>query len=83
MESLEFQGAVKETMVSGGYTYVLVEADGNSIWLAAADGDFEVGQTVAWNGGIAMPNFHSNTLDRTFEMIYFVDAVTPVPHPGG
>jgi hypothetical protein len=83
IESLEFQGTVKETMVSGGYTYVLVEADGTSIWLAAPDGDFQVGQAVAWNGGIAMPNFHSNTLDRTFETIYFVEAVTPVAHPGG
>lgn len=77
----EFQGTVKETMNSAGYTYALVEADGTSIWLAAPETVLEVGEAVVWNGGMAMKDFHSNTLDRTFETIYFVEDIAPA-HPG-
>jgi hypothetical protein len=79
--ALEFQGTVKETMNAAGYTYVLVEADGNTIWLAAPETVLQVGQTVAWSGGMAMKDFHSGTLDRTFEQIYLVETITVVP-PG-
>jgi hypothetical protein len=76
--ALEFQGTVKETMNAAGYTYLLVEADGNTLWLAAPEMVLQVGQTVAWSGGMAMKDFHSGTLDRTFDQIYFVEAVTVV-----
>lgn len=79
--AMEFQGVVKETMNSAGYTYALVQADGSTIWLAAPETTVAVGQTVMWNGGMAMKDFHSNSLNRTFETIYFVDGVTVVP-PG-
>jgi len=79
--NMEFQGTVKETMNAAGYTYALVEADGNTIWLAAPETTVAVGQAVAWSGGMAMKDFHSGTLDRTFEQIYFVEAITVVP-PG-
>lgn len=76
--AMEFQGTVKETMNAAGYTYVLVEADGNAIWLAAPETVIQVGQAVAWSGGMAMKDFHSGTLDRTFETIYFVEDITVV-----
>lgn len=79
--SLEFQGTVKETMNSAGYTYLLVAAGDTSIWLAAPETELQVGQNVAWTGGMSMVDFHSNSLDRTFEAIYFVEALRVVP-PG-
>jgi hypothetical protein len=79
--ALEFQGLVKETMNSAGYTYALVEADGTTIWLAAPEMAVAVGQIVRWNGGMAMKDFHSPSLNRTFETIYFVEGFTVVP-PG-
>lgn len=81
VQALEFQGTVKETMNSAGYTYLQVEADGTMIWLAAPETPVEVGQTVAWNGGMIMNDFHSNSLNRSFETIYFVEGVSVVP-PG-
>jgi len=78
---MEFQGTVKETMNAAGYTYALVEADGTSIWLAGPETVLTVGESVVWNGGMAMKGFHSNTLDRTFETIYFVEDIKPA-HPG-
>ncbi|NJD19347.1 MAG: hypothetical protein FIA95_08725 [Gemmatimonadetes bacterium] len=79
--SMEFQGTVKETMNAAGYTYALVEADGVAIWLAAPETVLSIGESVVWNGGMAMKDFHSNTLDRTFETIYFVEDIKPA-HPG-
>lgn len=79
--TMEFQGTVKETMNAAGYTYALVEADGVSIWLAGPETVLSIGQSVVWNGGMAMKDFHSNTLDRTFETIYFVEDIKPA-HPG-
>jgi hypothetical protein len=81
VSSMEFQGTVKETMNAAGYTYALVEADGTSIWLAGPETVLSIGQSVVWNGGMAMTGFHSNTLDRTFETIYFVEDIKP-SHPG-
>jgi hypothetical protein len=78
VEALEFQGTVKETMTSAGYTYLQVEAEGTMIWLAAPETPVQVGQTVAWNGGMLMTDFHSNSLDRSFETIYFVESVAVV-----
>lgn len=81
VSAMEFQGLVKETMNSAGYTYALVEADGTTIWLAAPETTVAVGQTVVWNGGMAMKDFHSPSLNRTFETIYFVEALAGV-EPG-
>jgi len=77
--AMEFQGLVKEKIDAAGYTYLLVEAGDTTIWLAAPEADVEVGQKVAWNGGMLMPNFHSNSLDRDFEVLYFVEGVSAVP----
>jgi hypothetical protein len=79
--SLEFQGTVQETINSAGYTYLLVAAEDTSIWLAAPETELKVGQNVAWTGGMSMVDFHSNSLDRTFKTIYFVEEIRVVP-PG-
>ena len=79
--NMEFQGTVKETMNAAGYTYALVEADGAAIWLAAPETVLTIGESVVWNGGMAMKDSHSGTLDRTFETIYFVEDIKPA-HPG-
>lgn len=77
--AMEFTGKVTETMNSAGYTYIRVQAGEDTIWLAAPETEVVVGSTVAWNGGMLMPNFHSNSLDRTFDALYFVEGVTVVP----
>ena len=83
VDALEFQGVVKEAIKAAGYTYIQVEADGTSIWLAGPETDLMVGQVIAWSGGMVMRDFRSNTLNRTFEELYFVDRVSVVVHPGG
>jgi hypothetical protein len=65
-------GKVIETMNSGGYTYVEVNANGEKVWAAGPETPIKVGDTVAFTPGMEMANFRSETLDRTFEVIHFV-----------
>lgn len=64
-------GKVVETMDSGGYTYVLLEKDGNKTWAACPRMQIDVGQEIALQPGMVMQNFTSKTLNRTFDNIVF------------
>ena len=68
-------GTVVQTMNSGGYTYVLLDKDGNQTWAAMPETEIEVGEEIDLAPGAAMPNFTSRTLNRTFETIYFTSGV--------
>jgi len=68
------QGKVVETMDSGGYTYVQVDTGNEKIWAAAPECRVNVGDQVAVPEGMPMRDFHSKTLDRDFELIYFVSS---------
>ena len=64
-------GKVLETMDGGGYTYVLIENSGGKTWVACPGVKVKVGQNVKFQPGMAMQNFKSKTLDKTFPIIYF------------
>jgi len=68
-------GTVIETMDSGGYTYVHVDTGSQKIWAAAPGFSVSVGDKVTVPSGTPMPNFHSKTLDRKFDVVYFVSGV--------
>lgn len=68
-------GKVAETMNSGGYTYVLVDTGNEQVWAAAPEFAVQVGDPVIVPEGMPMTNYHSKSLDRTFETVYFVDGV--------
>jgi len=64
-------GTVKEAMNSGGYTYVLLEFEGKQTWVAMPETSVSVGDELMLQPGDVMHNFHSKTLNRTFETIIF------------
>ena len=71
-----FTGVVRETMNSGGYTYLQVEVDGGGPtgsmrWVAAEEAPIAVGDRVTIKVSMQMTNFTSKTLQRTFEQIWF------------
>ncbi len=72
-----FQGSVVETMNSGGYTYVQVDTGAETIWAATNAFEVKVGDRVTIPQGIPMRNYHSKTLERTFDVVYFVDRIMP------
>ncbi len=69
-------GTVAQVITSAGYSYIEVEANGNTVWLAAPETSIQSGESINWQGGAVMKNFKSSSLDRTFAEIIFVDAVS-------
>ena len=67
------RGTVAETMDSAGYTYVLLETAEGQRWMAANQTAVKVGDVLQTGQGMPMTEFRSNSLDRTFDVIYFVD----------
>ena len=70
-----FTGTVVETMNAGQYTYVLVDTGKEKIWAAAPQFSVKTGDKVAVPSGIAMRDYFSKTLNRTFETVYFVGEI--------
>lgn len=68
-------GKVLETMDASGYTYVNVDTGSETFWAAAPQFAVKVGDEVLVPEGMPMSNFSSKTLDRTFDMVYFVPSV--------
>jgi hypothetical protein len=68
-------GKVLETMDAGNYTYVRVDTKDGEIWAAATRFDVEVGDTVVVPLVMPMENFHSDSLDRTFPVVYFTSQI--------
>ncbi len=71
-------GTVAETMDAGGYTYVRLTTPDGEAWAAGPGTRVAVGQTVQVSNPQAMPGFHSPTLDRTFDNIWFGSALVGV-----
>jgi len=80
-------GDVLETMDSGGYTYVRLEHDGSEVWAAGPVTEVAVGDAVSVSTQMPMKGFRSETLDRSFDTLYFVNdfggtAKESDPHAG-
>jgi uncharacterized protein YdeI (BOF family) len=70
--SSRIEGEIVETMDSGGYTYALIRTPQETVWTAGPISEVSVGENVSLSKSMRMGEFRSETLDRTFENIYFV-----------
>jgi hypothetical protein len=69
-------GKVIEAINSGGYAYVLVDLGNEKRWFAGPSAQINEGDVVSFKEeGIAMSQFHSKSLDRDFDVIYFVNTI--------
>ena len=75
-EAASFSGKVLETTNTAGYTYVLVDTGGKKLWAAAVQFAVNVGDRVTVPGGLPMSNYHSKTLNRDFDVVYFTGGIT-------
>jgi len=57
------------------YTYIEVSQGNKTHWLATATTKVKKGDTIRFDKGMEMTNFHSNSLNRTFASISFVNRV--------
>jgi len=87
-------GSVVETMNTSGYTYIQVDTGTEKFWAAAPEFKVAVGDSVVVPEGMPMTDYESKTLNRKFDVVYFVDSVmvggtlpeaaageTPAGHP--
>jgi hypothetical protein len=78
-------GKILTTMDSGGYTYLEVQSGAEKRWVAIPETTVKVGDDITYYEGMVMENFHSKTLDRTFDAILFspglVKAASGAPAP--
>jgi hypothetical protein len=69
-------GQVVETMNTAGYTYVLVDTGAKKVWAAAVEFSVKVGDAVSFAAGLPMENYHSKTLNRDFDEVYFTGGIS-------
>jgi hypothetical protein len=69
------RGTVLETMNSAGYTYAFIDTGQDQRWIAAVETPVQVNDVVQTDQGMPMTGFTSKTLDRTFNVVYFVGSL--------
>jgi len=69
-------GKTLETLDAGGFTYVQITTPKESIWAAGPLTPIKKDDNVSFSRNMLMKNFHSKSLNRDFEAIYFVDRFT-------
>jgi len=67
---------VIEHLESGGYSYIKVQEAQKTYWIAMTQRAVKEGATVQFNEQGWMQNFHSKTLNRTFDNILFASDVS-------
>ena len=73
---------VIEVIQAGQYTYVQVERNGEALWAAAPQFEVEVGDKVVLPADMMpMKDWHSKTLDRTWEVVHFATRITKAGAP--
>lgn len=64
-----------ESMDVSNYTYINVDENGKSFWIAVPQMEVKKGDALYFSKSMEMKNFKSETLNRTFESILFVEDI--------
>ena len=64
-----------ETIDASNYTYINVDENGKTFWIAVPQMVVNKGETLYFSKSMEMKNFKSESLNRTFESILFVEDV--------
>lgn len=67
---------VKEVLQVSSYTYLRVLEGEVEKWLAVPTTEAKVDQEFYYKGGMAMPNFTSSELKKTFDEVIFLGSIT-------
>lgn len=71
---------VLEKLDASSYSYFRVEEDGEEFWIAVNKSPAVPGDKLYFTGGMEMKNYFSQTLNKNFESVLFVDrAETSLP----
>ncbi|MCG7901132.1 MAG: hypothetical protein JAY60_01825 [Candidatus Thiodiazotropha weberae] len=75
-DAIPHTGSVLEAISTAGYTYIRVEESSSVYWIAVPETQVEVGEKISFYEQMLMENFTSKTLNRTFDRILFVEAIS-------
>ncbi len=65
-------GIVLSVETKGAYMYIKLKEDNKEVWLAALPINVAEGDKVEYAGGDVMEDFHSKSMNKTFDSIRFV-----------
>jgi len=70
---------VLDNVNASNYSYLKVKENDSEYWIAVPQMDAQKGEVLYFGKSMEMKNFHSETLNRDFESILFVDHVSKTP----
>ncbi|PCH76937.1 MAG: hypothetical protein COB98_04925 [Flavobacteriaceae bacterium] len=70
---------VKEVLQTSSYSYLLVNEAKSDFWIATSKSDVKTGSEIYYTKATKMVNFNSKELNRVFETLYLVDAISDKP----
>ena len=78
---------VSEVIQANSYSYLKVKENAGERWFAVTKQEIQPGEVYYYDEALQMTNFHSKDLERTFDVIYFVNQISKNPishnHLGG
>ena len=78
--NFEYSGVIQEAIQTAEYTYCKVKVASDEFWIAISKMPVKKSQTLYFNQGLEMKDFHSKELDRTFPSVFFVQEVSTDPN---
>lgn len=72
------EGKVVSSINTAGYTYIEVNQNGKTLWLAAEMTALKPGDQIRFDEGALMTSFHSSSLERDFPAVLFVSGVAVI-----
>lgn len=79
IETDDHKVVAEETLHTEKYTYVRVNENGESYWIAVPKTAVEIGATYYYKGGLLKKNFPSREYNRVFETLYLVSGISKQP----
>jgi hypothetical protein len=70
---------VEEVLQTSSYTYLFASQENQKVWIAIPKREVSIGETYYYKGGMEMVDFKSKELDRTFDLIFFVEGISETP----
>ena len=67
---------VEEVIQTSSYTYLLVEENGRSRWIAVSSIDATEGDVLYYNNGLEMVDFKSRELNKVFPNLLLVQIIS-------
>lgn len=70
------KAVVEEVLQTSKYTYLFLNENGSTYWIAIAKAQVEKGEEVMYTGGLRMHGFQSTELNRVFENLLLVSSIS-------